>query len=100
MLNTDYKNDTLTVYLGGELDHNRAADIRVSIDSSISALRPKQLNLDFSGVSFMDSSGIGLIMGRYRSMALVGGELRVTNIPPSLQRIIELSGVRSLGVLK
>lgn len=99
MLNTDYKDDVLTVFLSGELDHNRSAGIRAAIDSQLSALRPKRLELDFSRVSFMDSSGIGLIMGRYRSMALVGGELRVVNIPPALSKIIELSGVRSLGVL-
>lgn len=99
MLNTDYKNDTLTVFLTGEIDHNRAAGIRSSIDSQISALRPKQLNLDFSKVSFMDSSGIGLIMGRYRSVGLVGGVLKVVNVPDSINRIIELSGVTTLGVM-
>ena len=99
MLNTDYKNDTLTVFLTGEIDHNRAAGIRSSIDSQINALRPKRLNLDFSKVSFMDSSGIGLIMGRYRSVGLVGGTLRVVNVPDSINRIIELSGVTTLGVM-
>lgn len=100
MLNTDYKDDVLTVYLSGEIDHNRAAGIRTSIDSQINALRPKRLNLDFSSVSFMDSSGIGLIMGRYRSVGLVGGELSVVNVPDGINRIIELSGVTTLGVLK
>ena len=48
----------------------------------------------------MDSSGIGLIMGRYRTMALLGGNLKVVNVPERLQRIINLSGVGALGVLK
>jgi stage II sporulation protein AA (anti-sigma F factor antagonist) len=100
MIQTDYKNDILTVYLNGEIDHNRAADIRASIDSRINSTRPKRLELDFSKVSFMDSSGIGLIMGRYRAVGLVGGDLRIKNIPENLSRIIELSGVTSLGVLK
>lgn len=99
MLNTDYKNDVLTVYLNGEIDHNRAADIRTTIDGRINTLRPKKLELDFSKVSFMDSSGIGLIMGRYRAVGLIGGELKIKNIPDNLSRIIELSGVTSLGVL-
>ena len=99
MLKTDYKNDILTVYLNGEIDHNRASDIRTTIDSRINFLRPKKLELDFSRVSFMDSSGIGLIMGRYRAVGLVGGELKIKNIPENLSRIIELSGVTSLGVL-
>ncbi len=100
MLNTTYSDDVLTVYLNGEIDHNRAAGIRTSIDSQLNALRPKRLELDFSKVSFMDSSGIGLIMGRYRSIGLIGGELKVRNVPENLERIIELSGVRALGVLR
>ncbi len=100
MLNTDYKDDVLTVFLSGELDHNRSAGIRAAIDSQLSALRPKRLELDFSRVSFMDSSGIGLIMGRYRAVGLVGGELKVVNVPEELDRIIQLSGVTTLGVMK
>lgn len=99
MLNTDYKDDVLTVYLSGEIDHNRAANMRRTIDSQLSALRPHRLELDFSKVSFMDSSGIGLIMGRYRSVGLIGGELKVINIPQGIRRIIDLSGVSSLGVI-
>ena len=99
MLDTKYKNDILTVYLNGEIDHNRASGIRTAIDSRINTLRPKKLELDFSKVSFMDSSGIGLIMGRYRAVGLIGGELKVTNVPENLSRIIELSGVTSLGVI-
>lgn len=99
MLDADYKNDVLTVFLNGEIDHDRAADIRCAIDGRINTLRPKKLELDFSKVSFMDSSGIGLIMGRYRAVGLVGGVLKIKNIPDNLTRIIELSGVASLGVL-
>ena len=100
MLNTDYKDEVLTVYLSGELDHNRAAGLRAKIDGRVNALRPKTLELDFSKVSFMDSSGIGLIMGRYRSVGLIGGKLRVVNIPDNLTKIFALSGISSLGVLK
>ncbi|MEE3333733.1 MAG: anti-sigma factor antagonist [Ruminococcus sp.] len=100
MLNTDYKDDILTVFLSGEIDHNRAVGIRSAIDSQINALRPRRLELDFSDVSFMDSSGIGLIMGRYRAVGLIGGDLRIINVPDNLNRIIELSGVTTLGVLR
>lgn len=98
MLQTEYKNDILTVYLSGEIDHDRAGYLRATIDSKINTTRPKKLELDFSKVSFMDSSGIGLIMGRYRAVGLVGGKLKITNVPDNLTRIIELSGVTSLGV--
>ena len=48
----------------------------------------------------MDSSGIGLIMGRYRSMGLIGGKIKVINVPENIGRIISLSGISALGVLK
>lgn len=100
VLNTEYKNNTLTVHLNGEIDHNRATNLRTSIDGQINALRPQILQLDFSKVSFMDSSGIGLIMGRYRTMGLIGGTLSVINVPANIDRVISLSGISSLGVLK
>ena len=100
MLDTKYKNDILTVKLKGEIDHNSAAKLRTAIDSQINALRPKLLELDFSKVGFMDSSGIGLIMGRYRSMGLIGGKIKVINVPENIDRIISLSGISALGVLK
>lgn len=100
MLDTKYKNDILTVNLKGEIDHNSAAKLRTAIDSQINALRPKLLELDFSKVGFMDSSGIGLIMGRYRSMGLIGGKIKVINVPENIGRIISLSGISALGVLK
>ena len=62
--------------------------------------QPRLLRLNFSGVSFMDSSGIGLIMGRYRMMKLYGGDLRVINVPSGLRRIMEMSGLGSLNVLE
>lgn len=100
MVKTDYQNQMLTVYLTGEIDHNSAGSIRSQIDGQAENLHPKTLLLDFSKVSFMDSSGIGLIMGRYRTMELLGGNLKVVNVPPRLERIVNLSGVGALGVLK
>lgn len=100
MVQTNYENNILIAKLHGEIDHHRAPSIRKKIDAKAEALRPSELHLDFSGVSFMDSSGIGLIMGRYRQMLLTGGKLKVINIPQNLEKIIKLSGIDSLGVLK
>lgn len=100
VVETDYNDNILVAKLYGEIDHHRAPQIRNKIDSQTESLRPKELHLDFSGVSFMDSSGIGLIMGRYRHVSLIGGRLKVINVPLSLQKIINLSGIDSLGVLK
>ena len=68
MVNITYENDTVTARLSGEIDHHIAPAIRGEIDAKCESRRPKRLILDFSGVGFMDSSGIGLIMGRYRMM--------------------------------
>lgn len=100
MVETDFTDNVLTAKLYGEIDHHRAPAIRNTIDSKTESLRPRELHLDFSQVSFMDSSGIGLIMGRYRQVSLVGGTLKVVNVPKGLQKIISLSGIDSLGVLK
>lgn len=93
---TIYDNGELTALLFGEIDHHTARDIRQCIDSEIEKHHPFRLSLDFRRVKFMDSSGIGLIMGRYRMMQLVGGVVALENVPDHLERIIALSGVRAL----
>ncbi len=95
---TVFDKGELTALLFGEIDHHTARDIRRYIDAEIEQLHPSVLSLDFRRVKFMDSSGIGLIMGRYRMMQLVGGKVELINIPEHLERIIELSGVRSLSI--
>ena len=100
MLRTEFKNNILTAYLDGEIDHDAAAKIRTKIDGATETLRPKILCLDFGAVSFMDSSGVGLVMGRYRQMKLLGGALKVTNIPENMYRIFAMSGLEALGVLR
>lgn len=90
----------LIALLSGEIDHHTAREMRKEIDAKVEKYHPPVLKLDFSSVQFMDSSGIGLIMGRFRLMQLLGGLLLVVNIPPHLKRIIELSGVGALGVLE
>lgn len=100
LVDTCYQDDTVIAKLYGEIDHHIAPNIRNKIDSDCETFRPKLLVLDFEKVSFMDSSGIGLIMGRYRQISLLGGKLEVVNIPPYLERIVALSGIGNLGVLK
>ena len=100
MVNITYENDTVTARLSGEIDHHIAPAIRGESDAKCESRRPKKLILDFSGVGFMDSSGIGLIMGRYRMISLLGGRLEVVNIPPNLKKIFVLSGLENLGVMK
>ena len=100
MLKTEFKNNILTAYIKGEIDHDSAVRIRTEIDGATQSLKPKLLCLDFSEVTFMDSSGVGLVMGRYRQMKLLGGMLKVVNIPDSMYRIFAMSGLEVLGVLR
>jgi stage II sporulation protein AA (anti-sigma F factor antagonist) len=93
------KEKELTAVLKGDIDHHSAKEIRESIDMQAEKHKPKLLKLDFKQVDFMDSSGIGLIMGRYKLMQLLGGKLRVVNVPGYIRRVIKLSGLDQLGVL-
>ena len=92
--------EEITAYLSGDIDHHSARDMRESIDAIAQMKKPSLLRLDFSGVKFMDSSGIGLIMGRYRLMALYGGIVRVVNVPDELERMMNLSGLSSLDIIE
>lgn len=100
MVDLTYCNGVVTAKLYGEIDHHAAPKIRSEIDLCCESYRPAELVLNFSAVSFMDSSGIGLIMGRYRCISLLGGRLRVEDIPPHLKKIMTLSGIESLGVMR
>ncbi|MDO4199939.1 MAG: anti-sigma factor antagonist [Clostridia bacterium] len=92
------KSTEVLAKIEGDIDHHTAAEIRKIIDENISLLKPKLLKLDFSGVQFMDSSGIGLIMGRFKLVKNIGGNLKVVNIPKRLERMIKMSGLTKLGI--
>lgn len=87
------KNNRLITKLSGEIDHHNAKIIRNEIDVSINKHTPMILEMDFSKVSFMDSSGIGLIMGRCRSMNVYGGKVIVKNPSPEIKKVMLLSGL-------
>lgn len=86
----------LTVRLSGEIDHHSAVIVRSEIDGMIAEHRPERLVLDLSGIDFMDSSGIGLIMGRYARMKTVGGELVVQRPNERIRRIFEMAGLERI----
>ena len=93
-------NEEITAYLSGEIDHHSAVELRRRIDEAVLAGTPEWLILDFSGVTFMDSSGIGLIMGRWRLMQEQGGCLTVRGVPKTLRKVMRVSGLDKLGVLE
>ena len=83
-------------YLDGEIDHHSAFELRTSIDAAIKDNAPEMLVLDFKNITFMDSSGIGLVMGRYRALAGTGAEIHITNTSPQIYKVMKLAGMERL----
>ena len=88
--------ETMTVYLTGEIDHHSAQKMREEIDSNAQQHLPKMLILDFGEVDFMDSSGIGLVLGRYRMMQELGGELCLQDMPAHIRKVMRVAGIDNL----
>ena len=86
----------LTFYVSGEVDHHGAKGLLQGIDGQLEESFVKTVVVDLSGVSFMDSSGIGLIMGRYKLMNGRGGIVRVIGLKKRDRRIVEMSGLKKL----
>ncbi len=95
----DTKGEVVTAYLSGELDHHTAKQMRESIDEAIELNMPTLLIIDFSDVSFMDSSGIGLVMGRYRLLSKTGAELNISGMSPQIYKVMKLAGIERLAKL-
>ncbi len=85
----------LTIRIRGEIDHHTAAPMRADIDELLFSHRPTELVLDMSGVSFMDSSGLGLIMGRYGILRQLGGRLILEDPSPETVSILRLAGMEN-----
>lgn len=87
---------TVVVSLVGEIDHHNASSLRTGIDKLIYEKRPNKLILDLSKIDFMDSSGLGLIMGRFSLVRELGGELSVRNPNANVLKICKLAGMERL----
>ena len=92
--------EVLTVYLQGEIDHHTAKDMREGIDKAINFYMPTLLILDFSEISFMDSSGIGLVMGRYKNLKKNGAKLSLSNLSGNIYKIMKLAGIERLAEIE
>lgn len=86
--------DVLYAYLTGEIDHDAAQSLRMQLDDALISRAPRTLVLDFGGVGFMDSSGVGLILGRQRVAATLGTTLRIRHTPPQLLRVLQLARIQ------
>lgn len=88
--------NTLIVKLEGELDHHVAKTIRVELDEMISNKRSKNLIFNLEKMNFMDSSGIGVIIGRYKKLSKMGGKVAVVGVSEKVDKIFNLAGLYSI----
>ena len=96
----DTEENTVIAHLSGEVDHHSAGELRSDIDLAIERHKPQKLILDFDGVTFMDSSGIGLVMGRYRALKPLGGCIVIENTGSQIKKVMRLAGLDRLAVIK
>lgn len=96
MLFYEVKRSALTVRLTGELDHSAATRARAELDALIVETGARRLVFDLSELDFMDSSGIGLIIGRYKRMARRGGSVAVVGTNARVDKIFEMAGLYQL----
>ncbi|TLS35659.1 anti-sigma F factor antagonist [Pseudalkalibacillus caeni] len=92
-INLETRNNVLLIRLVGELDHHTAEDLRSKVDHTIEENRIEHIVLNLEALSFMDSSGLGVILGRYNKVKSSGGEMVVCAISPAVKRLFEMSGM-------
>lgn len=90
----------VTVAVSGEIDHHNAAIIRYEADEAIQSALAPNVRIDFGDVTFMDSSGIGFVMGRYRIVSSYGGNVEVVNLTDRLFSMMKLAGLDKLVTLR
>lgn len=97
-MNSKYiKEDKLLILeMTEEIDHHQAEKIRRKADDEIAKYMPKKVVLDFNNVSFMDSAGIGMVLGRYKMINMLGGSLEMENVGTPLKKIFEMSGITKI----
>lgn len=89
--------DRLTARIKGELDHHSAAQARAQLDALLTDERIRELRIDLRGLTFMDSSGLGVILGRYRVIAGRGGRVLIGGANRAIDRILRMAGIYTLA---
>ncbi len=95
-LTTKREHQFLIAALTGELDHHSAEAVRGKLDLELEIHPGTHLILDLSGLTFMDSSGLGVILGRYRKIKSLGGEMAIVNIPHAIEKVVQISGLHKI----
>lgn len=86
----------LTCQITEEIDHHTTEKIRRILDDEIERYMPRKIIFNFDKVSFMDSAGIGMILGRYKIMKMLGGSIELINVNSSVKKIFEMSGIHRI----
>ncbi len=89
----EIRDKNLIVKLNGELDHHTAEEVREEIDQKIEQNNIKNIIFDFKDMKFMDSSGIGVVIGRYKKVNKLDGQAAVVNMNSHIERIFKMSGL-------
>lgn len=92
-----YEEKRVTAGISGEIDHHNSALMRRKIDMELKEKLPSEVVFDFEKVTFMDSSGIGLIIGRYKLMNNIGGKVIVKNASDQIKKVMKLSGIDKIA---
>ena len=87
------KDKVLTLKITEEIDEHTTEKIRRKIDNEITRFVPRKVIFDFSNVSFMDSAGIGMLIGRYKTIKILGGDLEIINVTRQVRKLFEISGI-------
>ncbi len=99
-INCKQLKNILCVDISGEIDHHYTEEIREYIDSKLRQTNCIHILFNFSDVSFMDSSGIGMLIGRYKNASMNGGKVVVFSVNEALKRIFEISGLYKIITVK
>lgn len=92
----ELKDNSLRVMVPKELDHHSSVDIRSQTDLLLRTYQVKNLVFDFQDTEFMDSSGIGMMIGRCKNMEFTGGEVKAENMNERIRKIFLLSGLHKM----
>ena len=89
----DEKDKLLNLEIDEEIDHHRAEILRRNADYEIQRRNPKRVILDFNNVYFMDSAGLGMVIGRYKTASMIGAKIEMKNVKPNIRKIFDMTGV-------
>lgn len=96
MINMTGDGSRMTAEISGDIDHHAARELRRELDDMITRAQPEMLVIDMGNVGFMDSSGIGLILGRLRAVRAYGGDIVIKNASREIEAVIRISGLSGL----